>query len=346
MLTPPKPAGDGQRETCCRTASRWSCWSWPTPRRRWTPAARENQAEFLAALFGVADARRTAFNLAVLRRRMPLGVRRSPCRPTEEHCRSRARLPGRTRLAGLDRPGQGVRRRRCRRAGRGRRSSTSATAWSPPATPIRSAFSQAAAGALQPTGDRGRPPCHAVSVGSSFESARAEGDRVAGRRIGPADLRRARRRSRSPPNCWPRSRSRRIRDLKVEFRGLRDGAGLSRAAAQPAGRQAADRAGPLPAARARTSRARSSSRARRAAGRCGSASRVSLRDAEQGNSFIPRLWARMHLDVAAGTGRRRRRSRTRSSRCPKSTTSSRRTRRCWCWRATRTASGSRSNGGS
>ena len=32
-----------------------------------------------------------------------------------------------------------------------------------------------------------------------------------------------------------------------------------------------------------------------AANRCASAS-VSLKDAEQGNSFIPRLWARMHLD--------------------------------------------------
>ncbi len=37
----------------------------------------------------------------------------------------------------------------------------------------------------------------------------------------------------------------------------------------------------------------------------------------------------------------RRRSRTRSSHCRKNITSSRPTRRCWCWRATPTASGSR-----
>ena len=32
------------------------------------------------------------------------------------------------------------------------------------------------------------------------------------------------------------------------------------------------------------------------------ASRVSLKDAEQGNSFIPRLWARMHLDYLLQQG--------------------------------------------
>ena len=65
----------------------------------------------------------------------------------------------------------------------------------------------------------------------------------------------------------------------------------------------------------------------------------------EGSSFIPRLWARMHLDALLCKGTRRRSVR-RSSPCRKRITSSRPTRRSWCWRAMPTASDSRSEAGS
>ena len=70
-----------------------------------------------------------------------------------------------------------------------------------------------------------------------------------------------------------------------------------------------------------------------------------LKDAEDGNSFIPRLWARAHLDHLLDQGQSEA-IRDQLSRFRKSSTSSRRTRRCWCWKPTPIGSGSASSAGS
>ena len=180
---------------------------------------------------------------------------------------------------------------------------------------------------------------HAVTVGNTYEPTVLQGIAAVGRRLGPQHHRRA-----NAAGGRPRAAERDRPAGPARFEGRvprREGGGrLSRPAA----------------ATCRPARSRFSSAAICptgkdqqgevvVTGKLGSepvryAAKIDLKDAEAGNSFIPRLWARAHLDHLLQQGHERRPSATRSSRCPKSSTSSRRTRRCWCWKPTPTASGS------
>ena len=66
------------------------------------------------------------------------------------------------------------------------------------------------------------------------------------------------------------------------------------------------------------------------------AAKIDLKDADDGNSFIPRMWARQHLDHLLQQGPSDA-IQIKLSLCRKSFTSSRRTRRYWCWKAMPTA---------
>ena len=98
-----------------------------------------------------------------------------------------------------------------------------------------------------------------------------------------------------------------LRDLKVQFEGLR-GAGLSGAVAQSARRFAADHPGRyLPDGKEQSGKVIVTGREGRDDHEVRFEKTVSLAgsgksSSEQGNSFIPRLWARMHLDYLIAQG--------------------------------------------
>jgi predicted Zn-dependent protease len=142
--------------------------------------------------------------------------------------------------------------------------------------------------------------CHAVAVGSSFEPAvmAAVGSLGGGsaRRItgeqGPVAAARE----------WLREAARPgLRDIKVEFKGLRTARVYPEELPNlPAGSQQIVLGRYLPEGKDQSGEVI-------VTGRLGNkpvrySTRVTLKDAEEGNSFIPRLWARMHLDRLLAQG--------------------------------------------
>jgi tetratricopeptide (TPR) repeat protein len=142
--------------------------------------------------------------------------------------------------------------------------------------------------------------CHAVALGSSFEpavigaiaslgggSARRVGDGQ-----GPVSAARE----------WLEEASRpALRDLKVEFKGLKTARVYPEELPNlPAGSQQILLGRYLPEGKDQIGEAI-------VTGRLGDKpvtyrTKISLKDAEEGNSFIPRLWARMHLDTLLAQG--------------------------------------------
>src|SRR5262249_9267564 len=142
--------------------------------------------------------------------------------------------------------------------------------------------------------------CHAVAVGSSFEPAVLKAIASLGsgslRRVSggdrPATVATALLREMSQPG---------LRDLKIEFRGL-ETAGVypEELANIPAGTQqillglyrpiGSDQTGEVVATATQNGKPVKFS------------AKVSLKDAEQGNSFIPRLWAKLHLESLLAQG--------------------------------------------
>ena len=227
-----------------------------------------------------------------LRRDLRLGLREADAGGGPE-CHGVTRFPGETLLARLDRSRCRVRRRPQAMRRRKRTSSTSATASSPTATPTRSAFTKRLQSALRrPMFGQRLPRRHARQ---QLRAGRAEGDRVAGRRVDAARSPASKARRRSRANCSARSPSRRCAISRSSSRASRLARVYPEALANiPAGTQQILLGRYLPDGAIKP--AKSSSPARRAASRCASAREASFKDAEQGNSFIPRLWARMHLD--------------------------------------------------
>ncbi len=142
---------------------------------------------------------------------------------------------------------------------------------------------------------------HAVSVGNSFESSVLK----ALAQIGGGSLRQIG--GEQTPQKMAFELLNEIaqpglKDLKVEFRGLSSRGGLSRKASQSRRRHTANYHRTLLAPRQKPDGRNSHQRPKRSGETVRFASRVSLADAEAGNSFIPRLWARAHLDHLLAEG--------------------------------------------
>ena len=227
-----------------------------------------------------------------LRRGVRLGLRAVPAGGGQGD-RRRPAVPRRAGVAGLDRPGQGV-ASACGNAGPTPRSSTSATASRPPATATRWPSPSGCGGWPKGTPGRSTP-----WPGSSFEpvvlkaiaslgggsvrqisgaAARGRGPRAAGRDDRPA-----------------------LRDLKVEFRGLRTARVYPEELPNlPLGTQQIILGRYLPEGRDQSGEVIVTGV--RGASRCGSPAACRSKTPKQGNSFIPRLWARMHLDALLQQG--------------------------------------------
>ncbi len=93
-----------------------------------------------------------------------------------------------------------------------------------------------------------------------------------------------------------------LRDIQVEFKGIKAARLYPEAIANvPAGKQHILLGRYLPEGQDQTGEVIVTGTQGGKAVRF--SARVALKDAERGNSFIPRLWARLHLDSAAGAGR-------------------------------------------
>ena len=240
---------------------------------------------------------RTRFNLAVLRRRVRLGLREVRGRPTPRTSTPRgSSWPTASRSAGP------TWTRRCRRPSRSAGPKTRVIYVGDGIPTDRRRRSrglrQAACKRLWARASR-RHVLRRVGR-QQLRAGRLEGHRLAGRRLGAADQRRAGPAAVARELLGEIARPA-VRDLKVEFRGLRTArvypgelpnlaAGTSRSSWAAICPKARDQAGEVIVT------------GTRAASRCGSPRSVSLKDAEQGNSFIPRLWARMHLDTLLQQG--------------------------------------------
>ncbi len=145
--------------------------------------------------------------------------------------------------------------------------------------------------------------CHAVAVGSSFEPAVLKA--IAS--LGSGSLRRVSGEERPPMVATALLREMAqpgLRDLSIEFRGFQAARVYPGRADERPPRIAADSPGSVP-----TGDGKKSEQAGEvviSATQNGKpvrfSAKVSFKDDEQGNSFIPRLWARMHLDSLLAQG--------------------------------------------
>ena len=168
---------------------------------------------------------------------------------------------------------------------------------------------------------------------------RAQGDRGGRRRLGARASAASRRRRSWRCELLNEIAQPGLRDLKVEFRGVKVAAVYpERLPNVAAGTQQILVGRYLPEGQGSAGRSRSSP-ASAAASRCVTRPRCSSRTPRRATRSF-RGCGRGRTWIICSRRARARRCATRSSRCPKSSTSSRRTRRCWCWRPTPTASGS------